>query len=236
MTEQAPSAVYARRLALRGDRGPVFGPLDLDVPEGALAALVGPEGSGRTCVLLTLVGRMAPTAGELTVLGHPLPHGRRRLHQESTLAHFAGIDNLDEGLTVHEVLAERAGLMAPLWRRPQPTDDAGIAKICQPLFGTRPVPSADLQIWHLEALDVALLRVSLAMMGDPRLLVVDDVDALSDPADRDALWSGLARVTRERGTTVVAAATTPDGLPAEALAYDLTTGEQVTHHTPTHAI
>lgn len=227
--------MYARGLALRGDRGPVYGPLDLDIPEGALAVLVGPEGSGRTCALLTLVGRMAPTAGQLTVLGHQLPHGRRRLHQESTLAHFDGIDDLDEGLTVHEVLAERAGLMAPLWRRPQATDDEGIRRICEPLFGTRAIPRGDVQIWHLEALDVALLRISLALMGDPRLLVVDDGDILTDPADRDVLWSGLARVTREQGTTIVAAATIPEGLPAEALAYDLTTGEQVTHHTSTTA-
>ncbi|GAB3623114.1 hypothetical protein GCM10027418_11960 [Mariniluteicoccus endophyticus] len=232
----AGSAILARGLRLTGDRGPVFGPLDLDLPYGGLAVLAGPEGSGRTCLLLTLCGRMAPTAGDLVVLDHHLPRGRRTLHKESTLAHFAGIDDLDEGLTVHEVLAERAGLITPLWRRPPATDDEGIQEICRPVFGTRTTPPANEKIWHLAPLDVTLLQISLALMGRPRLLVVDDIDTLTDPDEQRVVWDGLARVARTAGTTVVAASTTVDAVPPEARAYALATGEHLDHHSPTHAI
>ncbi|GAB3715044.1 ATP-binding cassette domain-containing protein [Mariniluteicoccus flavus] len=220
--QPAPSpALEAHALSLTGDRGPVFGPLDLQVARGEVAALVGPEGSGRTALLLALVGRMATTSGDLTVLGHRLPRGRREVHRRSTLANFADIDQLDEGLTVHEVLAERAAILAPLWRPAPRTDQEGVIRLCAPVFGDRPIPPADEQIWHLGALDVVLLRLTVALMGDPELLVVDDVDALSDPDHQRVVWGALARLAADRGTTIVATTTTTDAVPADATLIDL---------------
>lgn len=231
----SPLAIETRALALVGDRGIVYGPIDLAIPTGTVAALTSPAGSGRTSLLLTLVGRMAPSSGDIRVLDLPLPAKRRALHQISTLAHFDGIDDLDEGLTVHEVLAERAALLAPLWKKPQRTDDLGVAEICGPLFGSHPLPSAHAQIWHLDVLQVSLLRMALALMGQPRLLVVDDIDTLADPAHQRHVWEGLQRVAASQGTTIVGCSATADTLPPGVLAYDLTTGERVETPHPHHA-
>ncbi|NKY07989.1 AAA family ATPase, partial [Cellulomonas hominis] len=65
-------AVHARDLRLNGARGTVYGPVDLEVPAGTLAVVQGPQGGGRSSLLLTLAGRMVPDAGSrLTVLGEP---------------------------------------------------------------------------------------------------------------------------------------------------------------------
>jgi len=69
----AGAAVTAQGLGLDGPRGPVFGGVGIDAPPGSLVALEGPSGSGRTCLLLTLTGRMKATAGHAQVGGHPLP-------------------------------------------------------------------------------------------------------------------------------------------------------------------
>ena len=50
----AASAITARAITQSGPWGPVYGPLDLDIPEGGLNVLVGPAGSGRTALLMTL--------------------------------------------------------------------------------------------------------------------------------------------------------------------------------------
>ena len=68
------TAVSARGLTLHTRRGAVYGPVDLDVPAGALVVVQGPQGGGRSSLLLTLAGRMVPDRGSvLTVLGEPLP-------------------------------------------------------------------------------------------------------------------------------------------------------------------
>ena len=87
-------AVTARGLQLHGDRGPVFGPVDLEIAAGTLTLVQGPQGAGRTSLLLALAGRMVPDpSSDLVVLGHRLPAQRtltqrrgraRRLHRAST--------------------------------------------------------------------------------------------------------------------------------------------------------
>ena len=76
---QPGSVIRARGLVLHGSRGIVYGPLDLDLPTGGLVVVQGPQGGGRSSLLLTLAGRMVPDAGSrLEVLGEPLPRRRPR--------------------------------------------------------------------------------------------------------------------------------------------------------------
>ena len=78
--EAPPPAVRARALQLHADRGAVYGPVDLDLAAGALTLIQGPQGAGRTSLLLTLAGRMVPDAPcDLVVLGHRLPGHRGRV-------------------------------------------------------------------------------------------------------------------------------------------------------------
>ncbi|NEC09105.1 ATP-binding cassette domain-containing protein, partial [Streptomyces sp. SID7909] len=58
------AAVTAEDLGLEGPRGWAFRGVSLRAEPGALIAVEGPSGSGRTCLLLALTGRMRPTEGE----------------------------------------------------------------------------------------------------------------------------------------------------------------------------
>ena len=80
----AQVAVHARGLQLQGSRGAVYGPLELDLPTGGLVVLQGPQGGGRSSLLLTLAGRMVPDGGsQLTVLGESLPRHRRAVQRRA---------------------------------------------------------------------------------------------------------------------------------------------------------
>src|SRR4051812_12478247 len=46
--------------------------LDLDVPEGSIYRLIGPNGSGKTTAIKILAGLVRPTAGTASVAGVPL--------------------------------------------------------------------------------------------------------------------------------------------------------------------
>ena len=58
---------FGRRWALRG--------VDLAVPRGAVVALLGANGTGKTTLLRVISTLLRPTAGRVEVLGHALPAG-----------------------------------------------------------------------------------------------------------------------------------------------------------------
>jgi ABC-2 type transport system ATP-binding protein len=52
--------------------------VDLDVPLGAVLGMLGPNGSGKTTTIRMLLGLVTPTAGEVELLGQPMPEGAAR--------------------------------------------------------------------------------------------------------------------------------------------------------------
>lgn len=102
------AAIAAEGLGVRGPRGWAFRAVDVDAPPGSLVAVEGPSGSGRTCLLLTLTGRMRPSAGRAEVAGLALPRRMAAVRRVSALAHVPGVAELDGSLTVGEHLRERA--------------------------------------------------------------------------------------------------------------------------------
>jgi len=208
-THQAP-AIRARGLSLHGRRGVVYGPVDLDVLPGELAVVHGPQGGGRSSLLLTLAGRMVHDRGsDLMVLGQQLPRDRRAVQARAAVAGFAGIDDLDESVTVATLLHERLSWLSPWHRRVPPVTQTDFDRLAAPVHGARPLPRVDSRVHDLDEVDVMLLRVALALAQAPELLVVDDVDQVHDSRRRQLVWAGLETVART-GTTVVAAVASLD--------------------------
>ncbi|GAA3819700.1 ATP-binding cassette domain-containing protein [Cellulomonas soli] len=208
--QPAAHAVVARHLALRSSRGVVYGPVDLDVPTGTLAVVQGPQGGGRSSLLLTLAGRMVPDKGStLRVLGESLPRRRDAVQKRAAIAGFHGIDDLDEAVTVGEATRERLAWLSPWYRRVPKVDQAAFAALAAPVFGDRPLPRTSTLIWDLDEVDAMLLRITFAMAQRPALLVVDDVDQVHDSLRRQTVWARLEAIAAQ-GVTVIAAVASLD--------------------------
>lgn len=198
------SAVSARGLTLHTRRGVVYGPVDLEVPSGALVVVQGPQGGGRSSLLLTIAGRMLPDRGQtLTVLGESLPRRRRAVQARAAVAGFAGVDDLDESVTVADSVRERLAWSSPWYRRVAHVDQRTFAALAEPVFGERALPRVDSLVWDLDEVDAMLLRLTLAMTQHPELLVVDDIDQVHDSLRRQTVWSRLEAIA-STGTTVIA--------------------------------
>lgn len=203
----------ANGLALSAARGRVFGPLDIALVS-PFALVVGEGGSGRTSLLLTLAGRMKPSAGQLEVLGAT---GIRAIQRLGAIAGFSGIDDLEDSVTVSDAVTERLRWDAPWYRRVPRADAATVARVLDRAFGDLPQPSADTMIWDLDEDARLLLRIALALVDAPQILFVDNVDHVHNLAAQADVLRQLARLTGE-GVAVVASASalTPelfDGLP-----------------------
>ncbi len=108
-TDGAPgAAVTAEGLGLKGPRGWAFRGVTFEAEPGSLIALEGPSGSGRTCLLLALTGRMRATEGHARVGRHQLPEHLAAVRRISGLGPVPGVTDLEPALTVAEHLHERA--------------------------------------------------------------------------------------------------------------------------------
>lgn len=209
------AAVTAEDFGLKGPRGWAFRGVRLDAPPGALVAIEGPSGSGRTCLLLALTGRMRPSEGRAEVGGLRLPRQMAAVRRISALGPVPGVSELDPAFTVAEHLRERAllqrrydGSLRALLRPRAERTAAARSRIEAALdaAGLDPasLPKAErTSVRDLERLEALRLSVALALIGRPRLLAVDDTDLKLSDAERAEAWE-LLRSVADGGTTVLA--------------------------------
>ncbi|MFE7763922.1 ATP-binding cassette domain-containing protein [Streptomyces sp. NPDC057438] len=208
-------AVGAEGFGLRGPRGWAFRGVGFDAAAGSLIAVEGPSGSGRTCLLLALTGRMKPSEGHATVGSLMLPKRMATVRRVSALAHVPGVTDLDPALTVGEHLRERAllqrrfdgslrGLLRPRAERAAEAEGRIEAALTAAGLDRETLPKGSrTAVRDLDRMEALRLSVALALVGRPRLLGVDDTDLKLSDAERAAMWALLRSLT-ESGITVVA--------------------------------
>ena len=98
-----PVDISAQDVELSTKRGPVYGPLSFTVQPGETVALVAGQSNGLSSLLLTLVGRMKPSGGTVTVGGITIPQHMRKVQKIATFAGFENLDDLDPALTIAEI-------------------------------------------------------------------------------------------------------------------------------------
>ncbi|MFD7960181.1 ATP-binding cassette domain-containing protein [Streptomyces zaomyceticus] len=209
------AAVVADGFGLKGPRGWAFREVSFRAGPGALVAIEGPSGSGRTCLLLALTGRMKAKEGTAEVGGLALPRKMAAVRRISALGQVPGVSELDSAFTVAEHLNERAllqrrydGSVRTLLRRPAERRAISRARIDEAVAAAgldlAALPKGGrTSVRDLERLEALRLSIALALIGRPRLLAVDDTDLKLSDADRAEAWA-LLRAVADSGTTVLA--------------------------------
>jgi ABC-type multidrug transport system ATPase subunit len=189
--------IEADGLSVDGPQGPVFSGVSLHAAAGSLVAVAGSGGSGRTSLLLTLAGRMRPTAGTARVDGHPLPAQAGAVRRLVTVAQAGGAAELQEGWRVSEAIGLR-GVLRGL--------AIGAREAAAALEACGLDPAPDALVRELSSAQRTRLAIALAWLEDPPGVVVDDVDRGADRTEERAIWDVL-RALSQRGATIVAATT-----------------------------
>lgn len=162
--------------------------LSLQIEAGQCFGLLGPNGAGKTTTIEILEGLLAPTSGEVRIFGHTWNENPRQLRE------WIGISlqetRLSEKLNVRETIE----LFASFYSAPRPT-----AEVLADLELTE---KADSWVGKLSGGQKQRLAVATALVGNPRILFLDEPTTGLDPQSRRQLWD-IVRSFQKKGGTVL---------------------------------
>jgi ABC-2 type transport system ATP-binding protein len=162
--------------------------LDLEVRSGEFFGLLGPNGAGKTTTIEVLEGLLAPTAGEVEVLGARWGARQNELRQRIGIS--LQETRLADKLTVLETLR----LFRSFYQKGIEPGEA-MARV-----GLEEKTHA--RVGKLSGGQRQRLAVACALVGDPELLFLDEPTTGLDPNSRRQLWDVL-RDFRARGRTIL---------------------------------
>ena len=168
--------------------------IDLAVESGECFGLLGPNGAGKTTTLRLCLGLTAPDAGDIELLGEPVP--ARAREARARVGVVPQFDNLDPDFTVAEnllVFGRYFGMQHHEVSRKIPAllDFAGLSG------------RGDAKITALSGGMKRRLTLARALVNDPRLVFMDEPTTGLDPQARHLIWERLRRLTQEGKTLVL---------------------------------
>jgi ABC-2 type transport system ATP-binding protein len=184
----AAPVVECRGVAISYGRRRLLEPLDLQVPAGAVYALLGRNGEGKSSLVRVLLGLQRAAAGDARLLGRD--PWRERVALMSQVGYVAEDPQAQPEMTARQLVAF-CGRLRRRW------DGAGaLARLRR--FG---VP-ADVPFRRLSKGQRKQVELALALAHRPRLLVLDDPSLGLDPVARRALFGEVIEELAGGATTV----------------------------------
>jgi ABC-2 type transport system ATP-binding protein len=162
--------------------------ISLEIEAGQCFGLLGPNGAGKTTTIEILEGLLAPTSGEVRILGHSWNDDPRQLRE------WIGISLQETRLSEKLNVRETVELFASFYREPRPA-----AEVLEDLELTE---KADAWVGKLSGGQKQRLAVATALVGNPRILFLDEPTTGLDPQSRRQLWD-IIRAFQKKGGTVL---------------------------------
>ncbi|HUA16761.1 MAG TPA: ABC transporter ATP-binding protein [Verrucomicrobiae bacterium] len=163
--------------------------LNLSIQAGECFGLLGPNGAGKTTTIEILEGLLAPTSGEVTILGHKWSENEREMRE------WLGISlqetRLSEKLTVRETIE----LFASFYRQPRSSDEV--------LEQLQLTEKADAWVGKLSGGQRQRLAVATALVCNPKILFLDEPTTGLDPQSRRQLWDIIRHFQHDGGTVLL---------------------------------
>jgi len=181
-------AAYGPVKAIRG--------VSLEVADGSIVTVLGANGAGKTTLLKAISGILDPDKGTIHFAGRPIQGA------DPAAVVRLGICHVPEGREVFPLLSVRDNLMMGAYTR---ADRDEVGRDLEAVYGYFPVlrERMDEEAGKLSGGQQQMLAISRALMGRPRLMLLDEPSlGLSPKLTRD-IFEIVARINRERGTAIL---------------------------------
>jgi ABC-2 type transport system ATP-binding protein len=163
--------------------------LNLEIEAGECFGLLGPNGAGKTTTIEILEGLLEPTSGQVTILGQTWKENARELREKMGIS--LQETRLSEKLTVLETIK----LFSGFYRQPRsPVEVLEEMQLSE---------KADSWVGKLSGGQRQRLAVATALVGNPKILFLDEPTTGLDPQSRRQLWDIIRNFQQTGGTVLL---------------------------------
>jgi ABC-2 type transport system ATP-binding protein len=162
--------------------------VSFSIGEGEIFGIIGPNGAGKTTCVECISGLRAPDAGSISVYGLSPQKDRDKIRE------LVGVQLQESALPPRLKVGEAVRLFASFYETPLDPDELlellGIKQSEQSAFK------------NLSGGQKQRLSIALALVGNPKVAILDELTTGLDPEARRETWSLIERM-RDRGVTVI---------------------------------
>ncbi|MEO3886329.1 ABC transporter ATP-binding protein [Nonomuraea sp. B5E05] len=187
--EETDTAVEATNLRKRYGDTVAVDDVSLRVGTGEILGILGGNGAGKTTTVEMIAGLRTPDSGRVRVLG--LDPGRDRARLRQVLGVQLQEAQLHHALTVAELI----GLFHGFYPHPRPVEEV-----------LELVGLTDRRTTRFEKLSGGQqqrLSIAVALVGRPRVVILDELTTGLDPRTRRRMWAAVERLRDERVTVLL---------------------------------
>jgi ABC-2 type transport system ATP-binding protein len=182
------SAVTIKNLAKRYGSVLAVDDVSFSIQEGEIFGIIGPNGAGKTTTVECISGLRVQDSGSISVFGLSPQRDRYRIRE------FVGVQLQESALPPRLRVGEALELFASFYPRPldpqEVLESLSIKNIERTAFK------------NLSGGQKQRVSIALALVGNPKIAILDELTTGLDPEARRGTWALIERM-RERGVTVI---------------------------------
>jgi len=169
------------------DSEKVLRDISVELPEGRVTGLLGPSGAGKTTLMRVIVGLQQPKTGSVQIFG--LPAGSKKLRPQ--IGYVTQTPSVYADLTVVENLRYFGAMIG-----------VGPNRVKEVVELVELIGHEGQLAGRLSGGQRARVSLAVALLGSPRLLILDEPTVGLDPVLRQELWEQFHALARG-GTTLL---------------------------------
>jgi len=162
--------------------------VSFSIRKGEIFGIIGPNGAGKTTTVECISGLRVPDSGVIRVAGLSPQKDRKQIRE------FVGVQLQESALPPRITAGEAVELFASFY--PHPLDPRDLLET----LGITRLRNS--QFRKLSGGEKQRLSIALALVGNPRIAILDELTTGLDPEARRETWALIERI-RERGVTVI---------------------------------
>lgn len=199
------SVITTQNLALGYDNKPLVTHVSINIDSGEFIGILGPNGSGKSTFLRALLGLIKPLSGQITVLNSTPTHGNIKIGYMPQMRSHTTIANLTSRALL-ETTCDGLRYGLPILSKLKKIE------IQKTLELVEAIPYADRPFKQLSGGERQRIYLAQALLGNPRILLLDEPLSSLDPKYQDIFMVLLKEIQRNLNVTILFTAHDPNPL------------------------